>query len=188
MHSVAAYTLLAVFFVAQRLLRRGAEARSLEAGVEDRGSTRVLGLAFFASAAALAVAPVLHAGPGGGIPAWLGWTGAALTLVGITLRIWAQVFLGKSYTSTLRHAAGQSIVTEGPYRWVRHPGYAGLLLAWAGAGLASGSWISAAVTFAVTAVAYAYRIAVEEAMLVAAFGGPYRAYMAETWRLCPFLY
>ena len=189
MHTFAAYTLLAVFFVAQRVLRRGAEARSLEAGAEDRGSTRALALAFLASALALAAAPALsRAGLGGVIPGWIGWTGAALSLIGIVIRIWAQLFLGQWYTSTLRHAEGQPVVTEGPYRWVRHPGYAGLLLAWAGAGLASGCWISAVVTVVVTAAAYAYRISVEEPLLVAACGDSYRVYMARTWRLCPFVY
>jgi protein-S-isoprenylcysteine O-methyltransferase len=62
-----------------------------------------------------------------------GWTGIAVMMVGsLALRWWASVILGRFYTSTLRLSEGQQLVEKGPYRMVRHPGYAGILLLLAG--------------------------------------------------------
>ena len=59
---------------------------------------------------------------------------------GLALRLWSQAVLGRYYTTTLRHGEDQPILASGPYRLLRHPGYAGLLLAWVGAGLATANW------------------------------------------------
>jgi protein-S-isoprenylcysteine O-methyltransferase len=96
--------------------------------------------------------------------------------------------LGRYYTSTLRHAEDQPIVASGPYRLLRHPGYAGLLLACVGAGLATANWAVTLATALLMVVAYRYRIAAEEAMLLEAFGARYKEYMARTWRLIPYVY
>jgi protein-S-isoprenylcysteine O-methyltransferase len=63
-----------------------------------------------------------------------------------------------------------------------------LLLAWVGAGLATANWAVASAVALLMVVAYSYRIAAEEAMLVSAFGGRYEGYMARTWRLVPYVY
>jgi protein-S-isoprenylcysteine O-methyltransferase len=187
---VAAYVLLGGFLVLQRMMRRGEQARSLRPPPADRGSTRLLGVAFGLGLLALVAAPALNAQGFGaaGYQPIVGWTGVAVMVGGLALRLWSQAVLGRYYTSTLRHAEGQPLLASGPYRLLRHPGYAGLLLAWVGAGLASANWV---VTWAVTvlmAVAYGYRIAAEEAVLLDAFGSRYREYMARTWRLVPYVY
>src|SRR5262245_34867834 len=116
--TLIAYLLLASFLVLQRRLRQGAEARSLEALAEDRGSTRLLGVAFTACAVTLLAAPFLNwAGLGRAARAELvGWTGVGVMLAGLALRVWAQAVLGRYYTSTLRHTETQTLVTAGPYR------------------------------------------------------------------------
>jgi protein-S-isoprenylcysteine O-methyltransferase Ste14 len=188
--NVVSYLLLGFFLVLQRVLRRGEQARSLRPSREDRGTTRLIGLAFGLSALALILAPLLnrfevaHLGPG--FP--VGWVGIALMLGGLALRCWANAVLGRFYTSTLRLAEGQQIVTEGPYRLVRHPGYGGALLLWAGAGLASQNWLAAGTILTLMSVAYAYRIRSEESMLLTAFGEKYRGYMQSTWRLVPWVF
>ena len=187
---VAAYVLLGGFVILQRVLRRGEQARSLRPTPTDRGSTRLLGVAFGLGILSLVAAPVLNAyGLGeAGHAAVVGWLGVAIMIAGLTLRLGSQAVLGRYYTSTLRHAADQPIVASGPYRLLRHPGYAGLLLAWVGAGLATTNW---AVTLALALlmfVTYRYRMAAEEAMLLEAFGGRYQEYMARTWRLMPYVY
>src|SRR5262245_37807492 len=98
-------------------------------------------------------------------------------LGGLALRWWANAVLGRFYTSTLRLTEGQQIVRAGPYRLVRHPGYGGVLLLWAGAGLASQNGAVAAIVLSVMSVAYAYRIKSEESLLQAGFGDQYRSYM-----------
>jgi protein-S-isoprenylcysteine O-methyltransferase len=188
--NVVSYLLIVFFLILQRLLRRGEQAKSLRPERQDRGTTRLLGIAFGLSLLALVLAPLLNAievarlelGPASG------WIGIALMVGGLALRWWASVVLGRFYTSTLRLAEDQQVVDRGPYRLVRHPGYAGVLLLWLGAGLASKNWLSAVITATVMAVAYAHRIRSEESMLLTTFGERYRNYMASTWRLIPWVF
>jgi protein-S-isoprenylcysteine O-methyltransferase len=176
--TLLAWLLLVSFVVVQRALRRGEQARSLRASAADRGSTRLLAAAFLVGALALVAAPALNAlgigavGPG----AVVGWIGIAVMACGLALRLWSQAALGRYYTTTLRHADDQPILASG------------LMLAWAGAGMATANWAVAAALALVMAVAYGYRIAAEEAMLRGAFGGRYKEYTARTWRLIPYVY
>jgi protein-S-isoprenylcysteine O-methyltransferase Ste14 len=188
--NVASYLLIAFFLVLQRVLRRGEQARSLRPNPEDKGTTRLIGMAFGVSLLALILAPLLNrfgvAYLDLGFP--VGWVGVALMLGGVALRGWANAVLGRFYTSTLRLAEDQQIVKEGPYRLVRHPGYAGVLLLWVGAGLASQNWLAAGIIVTLMSGAYAYRIRSEESMLQMAFGAHYRDYMQSTWRLVPWVF
>jgi protein-S-isoprenylcysteine O-methyltransferase len=188
--TLLACLLLVGFVVLQRVLRRGERARSLQPTAADRGSTKLIGVAFLIGALALLAAPALNAlGIGAvGSEAVVGWIGIVVMVSGLALRVWSQAALGQYYTSTLQHADDQPILASGPYRFVRHPGYAGLLLAWVGAGMATANWAVALALPLVMVVAYGYRIAAEEAMLLDAFDGRYKQYMARTWRLVPFIY
>jgi protein-S-isoprenylcysteine O-methyltransferase len=109
-------------------------------------------------------------------------------VVGLALRLWSQAVLGQYYTTTLRHATDQPVLASGPYRLLRHPGYGGLLLVWLGAGLATANWVAALAVTLLMVVAYSYRIAAEETMLLGALGDAYKEYMARTWRLVPYVY
>ncbi len=82
----------------------------------------------------------------------------------------------------------QELVTAGPYRLIRHPGYAGSLLVWIGYALGAGSWAAAILISLVLGGAYLYRIAAEERMLRAEFGATYQMYQQRTWRLIPGLF
>jgi protein-S-isoprenylcysteine O-methyltransferase len=185
-----AWSLLITFLMLQRVMRRGAEARSLRPSAADRGSTRLLGAALGLGLLALAAAPALHAYGVAtmGLGPVIGWVGVAVMVVCLAVRLWSQAVLGRYYTSTLRHAADQSVLASGPYRLLRHPGYSGLLLAWLGAGLATANWGVALAIALLMVVAYTYRIAAEEAMLLGTFGDRYKEYMARTWRLVPYVY
>jgi protein-S-isoprenylcysteine O-methyltransferase Ste14 len=133
--TLAAYGLVGCFLGMERLLRQGQEAKSLEIGPFDRGSTRLLGAAFLVAVVTLLVAPVLNAFQIGamGLVA-LGWIGIGLMVGGMALRFWAARVLGRFYTRTLRSADGQVVIDQGPYKVLRHPGYSGVLVMWAGAG------------------------------------------------------
>jgi len=189
MPNVIALALLVGFMILQRIMRRGEQARSLQPSPVDCGSTRLLGVAFGLGLLALVAAPLLNAyGVASTEPAkTVAWIGIAVMVAGLALRIWSQAVLGRYYTSTLCHAADQPVLTSGPYCLLRHPGYAGLLLAWLGAGLASANWAVACTVTLLMVVVYSHRIAAEEAMLLAAFGDRYKEYMARTWRVIPFI-
>jgi protein-S-isoprenylcysteine O-methyltransferase len=116
------------------------------------------------------------------------WAGAALAFAGLGLRWWAMLVLGRFYTRTLTTTPEQPVVTRGPYRWVRHPGYLGSLLTWLGGAAASGNVLVVALALALLLWAYARRIVAEEAMLVESQGAAYADYQRQTWRLVPFLF
>jgi protein-S-isoprenylcysteine O-methyltransferase Ste14 len=149
----------------------------------DRGSivAVVVGIAAGALMAAWCAARVTSAS----LPAssaLYGWS-IALMWAGIALRQWAVWVLGRFFTVVVRVTAGQTVVDGGPYRWVRHPSYTGLLLTLSGAGVAFGNWLSILALMILPALGLAIRIRVEERALLAALGEPYRAYAAHHPRL-----
>ncbi len=156
---------------------------------EDRRSFLVNNVAGAVSLAAGVAAAVLSRGrPGLGIPPALAWAGVPLALAGTALRAWAIHALGRWFTFTIQVAGDQRVVDRGPYRRVRHPGYAGALLAFLGVGLACGSWPPAVALLAPWLAAYAWRIPAEERALADRLGDAYREYQRRTWRLVPFVW
>ena len=119
---------------------------------------------------------------------WVFFLGISLMLAGIALRWYCMAVLGRYFTFDVAVHAGQSVIETGPYRYIRHPSYSGGLLTLLGFGLALGNWAAILAVIVCMAIAYAYRIRVEEAALVAALGEPYVDYMRRTWRLVPFVF
>lgn len=144
---------------------------------------------------------VLFAGIGGGIVVvavsraggWLPirpragafWVGELLCVTGVVIRGWAIWTLGALFTPIVRTTADQPVVSDGPYRFVRHPSYTGLLLFLAGIGFVFGDWVGVAAVVLGSTAALAYRIRIEEAALIAAIGEPYQAFAATRKRLVP---
>jgi protein-S-isoprenylcysteine O-methyltransferase Ste14 len=158
---------------------------------EDRG-TRALnfGLIVAAVVAASVLSAVIgkHSPlriPGAGSHGWPVVAGLVVIWVGLVIRVWAVVVLGRSFRTTVEVDAGQAVVSHGPYRWVRHPSYTGLLLIAAGFGLAESTWPGLAICVVLPAAALLRRIRVEEAELARVLGDPYRAYRGRTKRLIP---
>lgn len=165
--------------------REDRDAASWRAGSADRGSTVLLMVAY-----GLAVALVMALGTAGvaSLPLWPRLIGVAMVAAGLGLRAWGMSVLGRFYTRTLRVVGDQTVVTAGPYRVIRHPGYAGSLLVWTGYCLGCGSWIALVVVAALMSVAYGWRIRSEERLLVAELGEAYTSYQRRTARLVPYLY
>ncbi len=107
---------------------------------------------------------------------------------GIALRWWAIVVLGRFFTADLAVQPGQTLVQAGPYKWLRHPSYTGLLLAFVGCGLSMCNWVSLIAVVVPITAAILHRIHVEEKMLTQQFGEAYAAYRKTTKRLLPGVY
>jgi protein-S-isoprenylcysteine O-methyltransferase Ste14 len=114
--------------------------------------------------------------------------GIVLMLAGMALRWYAVAVLGRFFTFDVAVHTGQTVVEAGPYRYIRHPSYTGVLITLTGIGLALGNWAGLFALLGLMGIAYAYRIFVEESALVEALGEPYKQYMRRTKRLVPFLF
>jgi protein-S-isoprenylcysteine O-methyltransferase Ste14 len=188
---ITACALILGFFLWEQRSRQGAAAKSFARGAFDRGSTTLLAGVFSLGFVLLLVSLALDArGIGRMLDAApiVAWAGVVVMVLGIALRIWSSRVLGRFFTRTLRVAADQQVVSDGPYRLVRHPGYLGDILLWTGAAFATLNWIAFAGLTLAAFRAYSSRIRVEETMLRESLGEPYRAYMAHTWRLLPLVY
>jgi protein-S-isoprenylcysteine O-methyltransferase Ste14 len=111
--------------------------------------------------------------------------GIVVIWMGLVLRAWAILKLGRSFSTFVQVDTGQTVVTSGPYRWVRHPSYTGLLLVALGFGLGAGNWTSLAICVIVPLLGLLPRMAVEESELSRVLGEPYRRYQKTTHRLVP---
>ena len=109
-------------------------------------------------------------------------------LAGLAFRFYAMATLGKFFTYNVAIQSGQTLIEDGPYRYIRHPSYTGAIIVLIGFGLALGNWAGLLALLGVMALAYAYRISVEETALVRALGDRYKQYMTRTQRLIPFLF
>ena len=114
--------------------------------------------------------------------------GVVVMWLGLATRFWAVAALGGAFRTTVEVDPDQAVVTTGPYRWIRHPSYAGLLLIVAGLGLALGNWLSVAACLLLPLPALVWRIHVEEAELSRVLGDAYEAYRTGTARLVPGLW
>jgi protein-S-isoprenylcysteine O-methyltransferase Ste14 len=112
--------------------------------------------------------------------------GAVICVAGVAVAIWARLILGRSWGMPMSTHSAPTLVRGGPYVRVRHPIYAGLLLAMVGSTLASGiGWL---IALAVTMVYFMYALRVEESDLRGSFPRDYPDYAAHTKRLIPFIY
>ncbi len=167
------------------LLREPGEARQWMGPTDVGHSTRVLLVSFLIS---LVISLLLSGFRIALTPMPIRWAGCGLLIGGLVLRAWSMVILGSSYSRGLQVAKRQALIIAGPYRLIRHPGYAGSLLVWIGYALAAGSCAAAILISLVLGGAYLYRIAAEERMLRAEFEAPYQMYQQRTWRLIPGLF
>ena len=111
--------------------------------------------------------------------------GLALMAAGIVVRQWAILVLGRFFTVDVRVHPNQTVVERGPYRWVSHPSYSGLVVFFVGLGLALGNWASLAVVVLLPTAGLVIRIRSEERALLAALGEDYRRFAATRPRLFP---
>ena len=111
--------------------------------------------------------------------------GVAMLAAGLGLAVWARIYLGRNWGMPMTTKDEPELVTSGPYRYVRHPIYSGLLLAVLGTALATnGYWLIVAGTMAAY---FIYSATVEEQLMTRSFPTAYPAYRARTKMLIPFV-
>jgi protein-S-isoprenylcysteine O-methyltransferase Ste14 len=118
-----------------------------------------------------------------------GWApfvvGFVVLVAGIVLRVWAILTLGRFFTPFVQVQEGQRVVDSGPYRYVRHPSYTGMLVALIGLGIALDDWLSLLALALLPLTGILVRIRHEESVLLAELGDDYRDYASRTRRLVP---
>ena len=136
---------------------------------------RLAGLATMASIMAYVVNPQRMAWASVPLPAWLRWTGAGLLATCALLLTWTLHSLGKNLTDTVVTRKTHTLVMTGPYRWVRHPYFLGILLMLVGAIVAMRSLPALILLYPALRVTL-LRAHREEHNLVLRFGESYLTY------------
>jgi protein-S-isoprenylcysteine O-methyltransferase Ste14 len=147
-------------------------------------SLRLAGLSLWLGTFAYLVDPRWMAWAQLPLPIWMRWLGTVFGVLGCGLMYWTLTNLGKNLTDTVMVRAHATLVTTGPYRWVRHPFYVTVALLTPAATLLAANWFIGLSALAVLAMLVA-RTSKEEQQLIERFGDPYRSYMATTGRFWP---
>jgi protein-S-isoprenylcysteine O-methyltransferase Ste14 len=116
----------------------------------------------------------------------LGWAGALLTAIGIGFAIWARVNLGRNWSSRPTVKEQHELVTTGPYAYVRHPIYSGIMLAALGTALVTSIFGICMLIF--ISIFFALRMNKEEKIMLELFPEQYPEYQKQTKRLVPFVW
>ena len=119
------------------------------------------------------------------LPVWVRWVGVVLGLAGCAILIWTHRILGENFFGGMKIRKDHRLITEGPYRWVRHPMYTAFILLGFAWFILSENWFIAAFWLASAILVIVTRLNKEEDMLLSQFGEAYREYAQETGRVFP---
>ena len=113
--------------------------------------------------------------------------GSVLTVLGLFGAIWARFHLGRNWSGYATYKEDQTLVTTGPYKYVRHPIYTSMILMFIGTILYYGS-LFVSIFFIILAITFILRTREEEEIMLKLFGEKYAEYMKRTKRLLPLIY
>ena len=116
------------------------------------------------------------------------WAGIVTMCFGFLLRHWSIYVLGKYFRTTVELERDHKVVRRGPFRYIRHPSYSGMILFCIGYGLVAQNWLSLIAAVLFPTISLLYRIKIEEAALVQGIGAEYEEYQKETKRLVPMIW
>lgn len=114
------------------------------------------------------------------------YSGLLLTCAGLAFTAWARVLLGRNWSAIVTIKQDHTLVRSGPYRWVRHPIYSGLLLAMLGTAICFGE-LRGVVGLALGLMGFWMKARLEEAFLIEQFGPQYAEYQRAVKALIPSL-
>jgi protein-S-isoprenylcysteine O-methyltransferase Ste14 len=115
------------------------------------------------------------------------WPGVILIVAGLGFSVWARQRLGRNWSGTVQVKQDHQLIRDGPYRFVRHPIYTGILVAFLGTAVIIGHWCG------ILAVLIAFgsfwrKLTLEERFMRETFGSAYEEYRARTAALIPYLF
>jgi protein-S-isoprenylcysteine O-methyltransferase len=172
----------AVFGASEAVLAVFKKSRGTD-GTADSGSLRMLWIVIvccMAVATLLSPAELMHG--------TMYVTGFAVFAFGAVLRWYSIFYLGRFFTVDVQVSVDHQLIDSGPYRFIRHPSYTGILFEFLGFGLCLGNWLSVLIIIVPVGAAFLYRIRVEESALARGLGERYVTYCSRTKRLIPFVY
>jgi protein-S-isoprenylcysteine O-methyltransferase Ste14 len=113
------------------------------------------------------------------------WLATALVALGLGFTVWARIHLGRNWSGSVTQKEGHELIRSGPYAFVRHPIYTGLLAALLGSAIALGEprgFLGALIVLG----AFWRKLRIEEGFMRDLFPGQYERYAAEVPALVPF--
>jgi protein-S-isoprenylcysteine O-methyltransferase Ste14 len=113
--------------------------------------------------------------------------GSLIIWTGMAVRWWAIRSLGKYFRIVVNIQSDHKLIKNGPYKYIRHPAYAGSLLICIGFGFGLGNWIGLALMLVLPLISFLLRAIVEEQVMISSFGKDYLSYMRRTTMFIPFI-
>ncbi|WP_067621138.1 methyltransferase family protein [Alicyclobacillus acidiphilus] len=165
-------------WIRARLLRRGQPRKRND----DRGSAVLIMLGMYVL---IFISIGFSIRQEGILPRWTQYIGFVLMIAGIVIRLSAIIQLGRFFSPVVGVVSNQEIVQTGLYRWIRHPAYTGGWITAVGIGFGLRTWWGVLLCGIGLLLIYAYRIRVEEKVLVEHFGERYVEYRKRTRRMFP---
>jgi protein-S-isoprenylcysteine O-methyltransferase Ste14 len=145
---------------------------------------RLLGLIVLAPLFAYLINPDWVAWARLDLPQWLRWLATAVALGLLPILYWILASIGNNISPTQATRRNHQLVSNGPYRWVRHPLYSAATLLVLALTLLTGLWWLAAAMLPPLLILL-WRTPIEETRLIETFGDDYRTYMQRTGRFWP---
>jgi len=166
----------------------GSALKAKKASTHEANSLRILRLVILAVTFVLLLGSGLRMGPLGWrfVPefGWAPWTGIGVTVAGLLVCVWARRHLGAHWSDKVVLKIDHQLVQSGPYTYLRHPIYAGLLLGIAGTALAVGEW-RGIMALILSGTNYFVKARREDRILAARFGEEFEAYRRRVGFLVP---
>jgi len=117
---------------------------------------------------------------------WIEPLGVAITAAGIAFAFWARAYLGGNWSSAVTLKVGHQLVRSGPYRWVRHPIYTGMISALFGTALVRGQ-VRGLIAVVLAYMGFKLKSRIEEQVMISTFGAEYDEYSRTTGAIVPRL-
>lgn len=115
---------------------------------------------------------------------WPAWLGLLLGAAGLLFACYARSILGRNWSAVVQVKQDHELIERGPYRYVRHPIYTGILLGLLGTALLLGEW-RALLGFVIMFVSFWRKLRLEESWLGEYFGPAYGDYSRRVKALIP---